>query len=447
LLACGESTKFQALAALAIVLNVTYLGFYAEWTISNEYRRLDSLDFQESLWIIPQLFEIWFLVECAVRITAWRAQYFFGDAAFWNWLDFLVVVVPTVSLIKVWLSPDENYTNGTMGFKMPGLSVLRCMRIVRLAHTLELFRLPLFAEFRMIVNSLILSLPSFIWVSLLAGFCVYVFGVFFALGVGGQLQSYRPENTGDLVEATKLRIHWGSLSEGILKLFMSVTNGVDWHETWSSIGSLHSMYKFGFITWIVFMAFAMLNIISGMFIERAFRVVNSDRDFWIIEEARQHRMYADRLMGLFHELDLDHSYALSWDEFDNHLSNPHIAAYFSWLGVDISNAFEVFQILDSDSDGKVTVKEFLEGCIDLKGTATNVALKGLRITVETLHEQFMDILRLRAAEGEAKTPMRVSRIGPRVSVHKRQGYLGSDYRAFVQERDEANWSNVDSSIR
>merc|ERR1712113_399063 len=111
----------------------------------------------------------------------------------------------------------------------------------------------------------------------------------------------------------------------MMSLFMCISNGIDWNELWrNGISKMRIPYQIVFILWMVFMLFAILNIISGMFIERAFRVINSDRDFWIIEEAKEHRMYKDRLLGLFAELDIDEDRGLTWTEFKRHFENHHV---------------------------------------------------------------------------------------------------------------------------
>merc|ERR1712048_1369292 len=118
---------------------------------------------------------------------------------------------------------------------------------------------------------------------------------------------------------------------------MAVSNGIDWYQLYEPIAAMGFWCDLGFITFIVFMLFVLLNIISGIFIERAFKVISNDRDFWILEEAAEKDKYENRVMGLFYEMDKDCSGEVSWGEFQEALSNPHMEAYLSFLGLDTAH--------------------------------------------------------------------------------------------------------------
>jgi len=132
--------------------------------------------------------------------------------------------------------------------------------------------------------------------------------------------------------------------------------------------------------------------------------VNQDRDFGILEEATEQKMYEDRLKGLFHELDMDKNGKLSWEEFEDTLTNPHVMAYFSWLGVDTSQAHEVFSLLDVDGDNNIRVDEFLNGCSELRGPATNIEVKLLRSMLEEQQTLSQTIFELVGKDGRLKEP-------------------------------------------
>merc|ERR1712232_875496 len=107
------------------------------------------------------------------------------------------------------------------------------------------------------------------------------------------------------------------------------------------------------------------------------KVVKWDRDFQILEETAQRRRYEDRVRGLFYEMDLDTSGEVSWVEFSEALANPHFEAYLSFIELDTSNLFDVFQLLDGDHNNTIALDEFLKGLPELKGPATKVQIKRL----------------------------------------------------------------------
>merc|ERR1719221_1746640 len=85
-------------------------------------------------------------------------------------------------------------------------------------------------------------------------------------------------------------------------------------------------------------------------------------------------LYLKKVRQFFIEADTDKSGTLSWEEFESHMQNTKIKAYFQTLDLDVSQAHLVFELLDVDNSNEVTVDEFLEGCMRLKGHARSVDL-------------------------------------------------------------------------
>merc|ERR1719343_1553159 len=89
--------------------------------------------------------------------------------------------------------------------------------------------------------------------------------------------------------------------------------------------------------------------------------------------------YMRKVKEFFMEADADHNGTLTWEEFEAHMQNTKIKAYFQTLDLDVSQAHLVFELLDIDNSNEVTVDEFLEGCMRLKGHARSVDLNLLML--------------------------------------------------------------------
>merc|ERR1712190_100847 len=72
--------------------------------------------------------------------------------------------------------------------------------------------------------------------------------------------------------------------------------------------------------------------------------------------------------GLFLVADTSGDGKLTWDEFQVFFGNPLIRSYMASLQIDTQESFHLFQMLD-DGEGSVTVKEFVQGVLRLKGSA------------------------------------------------------------------------------
>jgi len=81
---------------------------------------------------------------------------------------------------------------------------------------------------------------------------------------------------------------------------------------------------------------------------------------------------AGRLHQIFLDSDADNSGTLSWDEFEKHLGDRRVSAYLASLDLNVSELRVVFDILDTERTGCVTIDDFVWGCMRLRGTAKSV---------------------------------------------------------------------------
>merc|ERR1712039_77747 len=65
-------------------------------------------------------------------------------------------------------------------------------------------------------------------------------------------------------------------------------------------------------------------------------------------------------------------------------------SYFEFLDIDAAEAQGLFDLLDADLSGDVSIEEFVNGCLRLKGEATAVDV------VTLIHEQKKSAMRLNA---------------------------------------------------
>merc|ERR1712228_1137726 len=79
-------------------------------------------------------------------------------------------------------------------------------------------------------------------------------------------------------------------------------------------------------------------------------------------------------MGIFEDLDDDKSGTLSLDEFESNMENPRIIGYLATLGLSTWDAKSLFKMVDIDDANNVTIDDFIQGCMRLKGTARSVDL-------------------------------------------------------------------------
>lgn len=375
-----ESVVFSLVSGLAVIANAVYIGIYADFTLQNERKRLEGQAFADSWWVVTQLFDFFFLVEILIRMCAERQRFLWGKNMSWNVFDALIVVI----------SLSSTAMDGDMA-TVPQVSYLRILRLARVLHTVRFFRLPVFSHLRMVSNAVIQTVPVASWSAIVLLLCLYMSGVAFTLGIARKMQSMdslvsesgavNAQATSDL---RKVTTYFPSLIDGMKHLFMGITGGIDWESIYVSLEPLDGWYQFGYLVYTLFLLFAVINVISGMVIERAFKVVKQDRDFWIMEAQHQNAQYEERVRGLFHQIDLDASGTVTWDEFSNAMNNPHVEAYLSFIEVDTVDLFDVFMLLDKDGNQKIEIDEFVDGVHELRGIVHKAQVKQIHNLLTTV---------------------------------------------------------------
>ncbi len=208
-----EMPWFERVIIAFILINGVILGMETSPSLVREYGGLMHLGNQAILGI--------FILEAALKMIAVSPQVgrYFRDG--WNVFDFSVIVF---SLIPA-----------TGDFAMIA-RLARLLRVVRLVSTIP--------ELRLIVSTLVRSIPSMIHVMTLMGVVFYIYAI-----TGYQLfHEHDPT-------------HWRSLGMSLLTLFRVVTL-----EDWTDV--MYTAMEFHPLAWVYFVSFVILGtfVVINLFI-------------------------------------------------------------------------------------------------------------------------------------------------------------------------------------
>eukprot|EP00403_Amphidinium_massartii_P026050 CAMPEP_0178402588 /NCGR_PEP_ID=MMETSP0689_2-20121128/16920_1 /TAXON_ID=160604 /ORGANISM="Amphidinium massartii, Strain CS-259" /LENGTH=879 /DNA_ID=CAMNT_0020023495 /DNA_START=41 /DNA_END=2676 /DNA_ORIENTATION=+ len=361
-----RSAYFDYITLMMICLNAVTIGW------QTDYLAREQTDVVPD-WArgIEVLFCVLFVIELLLKIYCYRMNFFRQDIR-WNMFDTLVVLLQVV----------EEVLNLVASSVPLNLSFLRIIRILRLIRVIRLIRiLRLISELRTLVTSLAGSLKAFGWTMLLIFMLIYTVAIFFTqlvtdhrLGLDG----------GDHVAyASHLPRYFGSLGDTILALYQAILGGVSWREiTTPLMGEIHTMLGFVFSVYITFCVLAMMNVVTGVFVDSALNSAKHDKEVYMMNSVR----------AMFLRMKMDLSGDMNWDEFKTLLSSAEMMEYFKAIDVDISEAQSIFELLDVDNSGTLTAEEFITGCLRLQGTAKALDLTVLMTQVRDLGTFMLTIL-------------------------------------------------------
>merc|ERR1712048_20549 len=74
----------------------------------------------------------------------------------------------------------------------------------------------------------------------------------------------------------------------------------------------------------------------------------------------------------------------TWEEFKDQLTNQQMVEYFRCINIDMSEARNIFNILDVHDEGTLSNQEFVAGCLKLRGPARALDLERLSFLTRQL---------------------------------------------------------------
>merc|ERR1712048_611886 len=153
--------------------------------------------------------------------------------------------------------------------------------------------------------------------------------------------------------------------------------GVSWGEVSDPLNHMAWNLSAPFYFYIFFTMLAVLNIITGVFVDNAVETAKTQREFLVQKEMELKEKYVAEMRSLFAEMDDDGSGYVTLEEIQEYFEDPRVQSYFQALGLDTHDSERLFKLIDNDGSGDVSVDEFLEGCIRLKGLARSIDVHSL----------------------------------------------------------------------
>lgn len=241
------------------------------------------------------------------------------------------------------------------------LKLLRMVRVVRAVRLLVHCR-PLF----ILVQGLIHSLDTLVWTFVIMASMIYVFAL-----LGMELISEGQSDDPEFNSVAKL--HFSSLSDTMLTLLQVITL--------DSIGAIYTPLIRGapwlvlyFVMFILLGSVSLMNLVTAILVQTAQQTANHDALVRKMSRQAHAREAAPLLKNLFFALDSDGDGEITYEEIKGAPAWVHDKIEALADRIDIE---EIFEMLDQDSNGSVSIHEFVDGI--LRAGEDGVPLEVIRI--------------------------------------------------------------------
>jgi len=136
--------------------------------------------------------------------------------------------------------------------------------------------------------------------------------------------------------------------------------------------------------------FAVIRVISGVFLHETFKSAASDDELMIMQKKRIQQKHTQKMEKFLRDADSSGDGGLSKDEFRDILQSGDVKVWFAAQDLDAGDADYLYDLLD-DGDGNLTVGELIAGVARLKGAARSIDLFGLMHLVANLDGECSDL--------------------------------------------------------
>merc|ERR1712136_261852 len=304
-----DGVVFQTVVCAVIFLYIVFVGFEVNDEMSDaigNHRKQDADAFTPKkgwITVAGYCFTLVFVLELSFRMVALKAQFLLGQGWLWNIFDAVLVLT---SVVDQWLTTDSG--------QLHNVSYLRCFRMfwvfraLRLAKTVQS---RFVRDFRMMMLAIVSSVIPLFWAVTTLAALHYLASIIVMMFVADYIANAA---AGDATVG-ELTVWFESLPMSVLTLFMAVTGGVSWWEIMDPILVVGPLAGVILVSFIVVTVLAVLNIITGIFVNDAIEKARSDESLLLAREMEQNVEYRQQLKDLFRKLDVDESQWVERDEF------------------------------------------------------------------------------------------------------------------------------------
>merc|ERR1719424_2083346 len=196
-------------------------------------------------------------------------------------------------------------------------------------------------------------MKSLFWALILLTLIMYGYAVIF-------VQAYVGSVDPAVTESEELRRFYSTIPRAIFGLFMCISGGISWVELIDPLAILHWSYVLLFISFIGFVVFAVLNVVTGVFCQNAIESASKDEEEVVAEMVKQKINFVSKMEQIFSDLEHKNGFGcITLTDFENKLQDDRAKAWFKMLDLEVNDAWTLFKLLDVDGGGLIDIEEFV----------------------------------------------------------------------------------------
>jgi len=380
------STALNLTSALATALEVQYAGIEVGYrlTYGGSIKPAAETwpDFDTAAKVIDMVFGLLFTIELLIKVAALRRRVV---KSAWNWLDM-------VAVCGWWF---EKFLQLATVMNPMTMRLMRLAKLARIARKLKTVKA--LDSLQVLVGSIIGSLTVLLWsvvflliCQMLVAFLLNNFLTDF-MTEGLDAETFDQAKRQHQKEVYK---YFGTFTRAMFTMFeltlgnwIPITRLLTEHVSeWWAIPML--MYK-------MFMGFAVVKVITGVFLHETFKVAATDDDLMVVQKSRAVAKYRKQMQNVFMKADSDGDGFLNREELSRALAEHKTKTLLSAMDLEVNDTNVLFDFIRPLQSETINLQDLTDGVQRLKGTARSidvVALMRKMLNMENIMQDCADRL-------------------------------------------------------
>lgn len=392
----------EVVPTVVIIINAIVTGLAVDFSGA-------ELDF---IWdIFEVIFFVFYLGEFLVKVRLLGLnKYFCGPQKLWHNFDFFCLAISFAEISsKVLLLLLPTNADPNIG----PLLLLKIFRLARLARPLRALRFKLLHELKLIVMGVVSGLRVLFWAIVLLTMLTYLIGV----GTTLLFKDKEPE--------------YSSVVNSMFTLFRCWTEGCEAYDGTPLAERMHREYGFAFVIFHVlitmFVTIGVFNLVMAIFIDNVVTAQTMRRHSELGARTHEVELKMKRMItqlikdgikrgrssmsrgfsaGVQRQFDQVLSFnevpgtlaainrewarlqekgvTISREVFNTWFRNEEFHYLLEQAEIETSNTSELFDVLDADMGGKLSMDELITGLMRLRGPVTKADIVAVRLKVRNL---------------------------------------------------------------
>mmetsp|Transcript_42899 Transcript_42899/g.121373 ORF Transcript_42899/g.121373 Transcript_42899/m.121373 type:complete len:521 (+) Transcript_42899:2-1564(+) len=361
--------------AIVLAMEVQYMGIDNGYKMGHPSSPRPAAEAWPNALDVFQSFEyifgVMFCVELALKVGG--LQWNFVKSP-WNWLDVLVV--------GFWLV--DQIASGSVFLNPMILRLMRLSKIFRLARMLKTIQV--LDSLNVMLGSIQASVTILFWSVVLL--LLVQMGI--ALFLCGMLEEYILDDSNDARKRIEIYNYFGTFTRGMLTMFeLSLAN---WIPVCRSLHeNVDEWYGLFVLCYQLVVGFAVVKVITGVFLHETFKVTSSDDDLMIVQKKRASQKHVLKMQHLLREADDSKDGYIQREELRQVLLRPSVRNWLTAMEIEVGDPDLLFDFLDN-GDEQLSCEELVSGIARLKGPARSIDVVSLMRRTAALHDGLKGIM-------------------------------------------------------